>query len=64
MIKCLVLNQLKMIPKNVKNHSNCASGITSEWHHCVAVTGCLGHKRRLAFVSGVHLDLVVPGESI
>jgi len=30
MIKCLALNQLKMIPKNVKNHSNCASGITSE----------------------------------
>ena len=29
MIKCLALNQLKMIPKNVKNHSNCASGITS-----------------------------------
>ena len=29
MIKCLALNQLKMIPKNVKNHSYCASGITS-----------------------------------
>ena len=29
MIKCLALSQLKMIPKNVKNHSNCASGITS-----------------------------------
>jgi len=29
MIKCLALGQLKMIPKNVKNHSNCASGITS-----------------------------------
>ena len=29
MIKCLSHNQLKMIPKNVKNHSNCASGITS-----------------------------------
>ena len=29
MRKCLALNQLKMIPKNVKNHSNCASGITS-----------------------------------
>jgi len=30
MIKCLALNQLKMNPKNVKNHSNCASGITSK----------------------------------
>ena len=30
MIKCLALNQLKMIPKNVNNHSNCASGITSD----------------------------------
>jgi len=29
MIKCLSHNQLKMIPKNVKNHSNCASGIRS-----------------------------------
>ena len=29
MIKCLSHNQLKMIPKNVKNHYNCASGITS-----------------------------------
>ena len=33
MIKCLALNQLKMIPKNVKNHSNCASGITSQDEH-------------------------------
>jgi len=33
MIKCLALNQLKMIPKNVKNHSNCASGITSGSNH-------------------------------
>jgi len=32
MIKCLAHNQLKMIPKNVKNHSNCASGITSISH--------------------------------
>ena len=29
MIKCLFHNQLKMIPKNVKNHSHCASGIIS-----------------------------------
>ena len=33
MIKCLSHNQLKMIPKNVKNHSNCASGITSPLIH-------------------------------
>ena len=39
MIKCLALNQLKMIPKNVKNHSNCASGITS---HPVDDTAPLG----------------------
>jgi len=29
MIKCLSHIQLKMIPKNVKNHSKCAIGITS-----------------------------------
>ena len=43
MIKCLALNQLKMIPKNVKNHSNCASGITSDSIHLhgdVSPLGC------------------------
>ena len=34
----------------------------AERHHCVTVTGCLGHERHLALVTGVHLDLVVPRE--
>jgi len=33
MIKCLSHIQLKLIPKNVKNHSNCAIGITSGIEH-------------------------------
>ena len=42
MIKCLALNQLKMIPKNVKNHSNCASGITSTTHSRISKNVSVG----------------------
>ena len=46
MIKCLSHNQLKMIPKNVKNHSNCVSGIISTM---ACSSNILIHKTRAKF---------------
>ena len=57
MIKCLALNQLKMIPKNVKNHSNCASGITS--HLLCGLTG--RHHDLLHLLHRVCFGKLFPG---